>query len=104
MRFGCGTLVVLSAMLAVPASAQATAQRSRRESPPVAAGAGNAAELFREQAAREMDERLARHERAGRRATSGICDGCVPGTRAGRRRIGPRETIGEDGLPFQSDP
>jgi len=35
-------------------------------------------------AAQTMNEQLARQERAGRRATSSICDGCTPGTRSGR--------------------
>jgi hypothetical protein len=66
-------------------------------------GATNAAALFREDAAREMDERLARHERAGRRATSGICDGCIPGARSVHHRVKPREMVGEDGLAFRTE-
>ena len=48
-----------------------------------------------------MDERLARHERAGRRATAGICDGCtgVRRVRGGKTR----EMVGEDGLPDRAE-
>ena len=53
------------------------------------------------QSARRMDERLARQERAAKRALSGICEGCGPGlARVRGRRTGPSETIGEDGLPY----
>jgi hypothetical protein len=53
------------------------------------------------ESARRMDERMARHERAAKRALSGICEGCGPGLPRWRgRHAEPHETVGEDGLPF----
>jgi hypothetical protein len=100
MRAGFWATILLTALLAWPASAQTLPGR-RVEGHPVPTGATNAADLFREDAAREMDERLARHERAGRRATAGICDGCtgVRRVRGGKTR----EMVGEDGLPYRAD-
>ena len=100
MRVGFWATILLTALLGCPASAQTLPGR-RVEGHPVPTGATNAADLFREDAAREMDERLARYERAGRRATAGICDGCtgVRRVRGGKTR----EMVGEDGLPYRAE-
>ena len=103
MRFGFWGGILLSAICAMPGSAQMSPQERGHDSAAVKTGATNAAALFREDAAREMDERLARHERAGRRATSGICDGCIPGARRVHHRVKPREMVGEDGLAFRAE-
>jgi hypothetical protein len=88
----CATVLV-AAMLATSASAQT---QTRVETP----STGTVTEPM---AAQSMNEQLARQERAGRRATSGICDGCTPGTRTGRRRVEPHGIIGEDGLAYRPE-
>ena len=54
-------------------------------------------------AVRAMDETLARQERAAKRATSGICEGCSGGRRGGARRRTPRGEVGEDGLAVRPE-
>ena len=103
MRFGITVSILLSAICATPGWAQMSPQERGHESATIKTGATNAAALFREDAAREMDERLTRHERAGRRATSGICDGCIPGARTVHQKVKPREMVGEDGLAFRAE-
>jgi hypothetical protein len=56
-----------------------------------------------EDAVRALDEKFAQHERAARRALSGICEGCTAGWPSRARRIMPREQVGEDGLAFRPE-
>ena len=102
MRFGIRVSVPLSAYAHAGVGRRCHRNSGAMRVPSMKTGATNAAALFREDAAREMDERLARHERAGRRATSGICDGCIPGARS-HHRVKPREMVGEDGLAFRAE-
>ncbi len=92
----CATVLV-AAMLLIPTSAQPQTRRGGVEAPTTGATTEQTA------AAQRMNEQLARQERVGRRATSGICDGCIPGTRRGRRGVQPREIIGEDGLAYREE-
>ena len=89
--------VLVAAMLLIPTGAQTQTRRGGLETPTTGAITEPMA------AAQRMNEQLARQERVGRRATSGICDGCIPGTRSGRRRVQPREIIGEDGLAYREE-
>jgi len=105
MRTICATLI-LTVVLAMPASAQMSNQRFTPADLPT--GATNAANLLREEAAREksareMDERIERHQRGERRLTSGICDGCSRATTSARRRVVPPEMVGEDGLAYRPE-
>jgi hypothetical protein len=53
------------------------------------------------EAARRMDERIARQERAAKRALTGICDECSGRRPSGHHNRGRRTSVGEDGLPYQ---
>ena len=50
-----------------------------------------------------LDERVARQERAARRATFGICDGCIRGAHSSARHIVPRQQVDDNGLPYRPE-
>ena len=95
MRWTWCATVLLAMVLITPALAQTAARRGGVETPTTGS--------LPDDAAQKMNEQLARQERVGRRATSGICDGCTSGTRSGRHRVEPREIIGEDGLAYRAE-